>query len=395
MNRWFLLYTSAAIAISPAMAWAQNGSDIPDLGIAAEAPAKVPATTDAVAATTDATDEGFNIFSFFGFGKDKNKAAPKAVTQVQSGPQETKEEKLLKLAQNGDLNAQLALGYIYLYGEEDIKADEAKAFQYYGMAAAQNDNVALNNLASLYYSGIGTKQDFAKAAQLFQKAVQEGNTEAAVNLAFLYLSGSGVSKDSKEAMNYFVIAAKAGNPTAQFMLGYAYYKGFIVPQDYGRAFELLRASADAGYDDAQLYLAILYKDGQGIPQNYGKSVKYLQQSLRQGNLHAMMMLADMLTGGVKFTQDVYTAHVLYNLSSVRGAEGAAEKRDNLTGSMNVESLLRAQAQADSFREAPTEITSYVQQTFGKNIKGYIDQALMQQQRQQEKASQQTPNRINQ
>ena len=38
-------------------------------------------------------------------------------------------------------------------------------------------------------------------------------------------------------------------------------------------------------------------------------------------------------------------------------------------------ILRAQAQADAFREQPSELTTYIHQTFGKNIKAYIDRNL--------------------
>lgn len=327
-----------------------------------------------VQAAEESTEKS-SIFSFFNFGGNEKKPDDKAQAAEKKEPEETKLQRLTREADSGNLNSQMALGYIYLYGEDDIKIDQKKAFHYYQLAAAQNDNIAVNNLASLYYSGIGVGQNFAMAAELFKKAVQLGNTEAAVNLAFLYLAGNGVQKDSKEAINYFVIAAQAGNPTAQFMLGYAYYKGHVVPQDYARAFDLFKASADAGYDDAQLLTGMLYRDGQGTPQNYGKSINYLQKSLRQGNLDAMMMLANMLTGGVKVTPNYATAHVLYNLASVRGAPDAAEERNSIEQRLNVEQLLQAQAQADSYQERPSSLTQYIRQTFGKNIKAYIDAAI--------------------
>ena len=157
-----------------------------------------------------AKEEESSIFSFFNFGsKDKKAEDGTTAKQAEEAPKETKIERLTKEADAGNLNSQMALGYIYLYGEDDTKPNPDKAFHYYKLAAEQNDNIAVNNLASLYYSGIGVEQNFAMAAELFRKAVQLGNTEAAVNLAFLYLAGSGVNKDSKEAINYFVIAANA------------------------------------------------------------------------------------------------------------------------------------------------------------------------------------------
>lgn len=148
---------------------------------------------------------------------------------------------MLREADAGNLDAQLSLGYIFLYGEGDIKPDYNKAFHYYEMAAAQNDNVAINNLGSLYYSGIGTPANVAKAMEMFDKAAKLGNVEAAVNLAFLYMTDNPLSKDSKRAMELFQTAADANNPTAQFMLGYAHLYGYLVPRDYARAFELCKS----------------------------------------------------------------------------------------------------------------------------------------------------------
>lgn len=55
------------------------------------------------------------------------------------------------------------------------------------MAAAQNDSIAVNNVGSLYYSGVGTEKNYLKAAAMFDRAAKLGNVEASVNLA-VYLS---------------------------------------------------------------------------------------------------------------------------------------------------------------------------------------------------------------
>ena len=86
----------------------------------------------------------------------------------------TKEKKMnafdetVKDAEKGDVEAQLLLGYSYLYGENGLKPDYEKAFEYYGKAALQNDPTGLNNLGSLYYSGAGVDRSTAKAVILFQ-----------------------------------------------------------------------------------------------------------------------------------------------------------------------------------------------------------------------------------
>lgn len=330
----------------------------------------VPAQKD----KTVKTEEDKGIFSFMDFSFMKKKESKK----VYARPDEKKEsfvQRIIRQAEEGDVNAQLTLGYMYLYGEEGVEIDYKKSFRYYSMAASQKDSVAINNLGSLYYSGIGTDRDYIKAATLFDQAAKLGNTEAAVNLAFIYLSGSNVGKNSRAAMELFKNAAKKGNPTAKFMLGYAYYKGFIFPQDYGKAVPLIREAAEAQYADAQFVLAVMYLNGSGITKNYGNAVKFLKMAVGQGNVNAMTELGDILALGTAYPKDVYRAHVLFNIAAVRGAPKAAEKRDALEKVMKIDELLQAQAEAEKYSEHPSALTAYIKQTFGRDVRGYIDDNL--------------------
>ena len=89
----------------------------------------------------------------------------------------------------------------------------------------------------------------------------------------------------------------------------------------------------------------------------------------------MTELGDILALGTAYPKDVYRAHVLFNLAAVRGAPKAAEKRDALAKTMKIEELLQAQAEAEKYTEKTSELTSYINQTFGQNIRGYIDENL--------------------
>ena len=160
------------------------------------------------------------------------------------GKEETFLEKSMRQAREGKLEDQMNLAYMYLYGTNGVKQDFAKSFEFYQMAAEQNDPVALNNLGSLYFNGIGTKADAKKAIEMFSKAAELGNDNAATNLAFIYLKG-GVKDPARNkiAMGLFQKAADAGNNVAKFMLGYAYYIGFVYEQNYDSAYKLIRSAA--------------------------------------------------------------------------------------------------------------------------------------------------------
>ena len=311
------------------------------------------------------------ILSILDFSK-KEKSQDATVPQTETADPH---QQMLKSADEGDLDAQLALGYLFLYGNETIEPDYAKAFHYYKLAAEQNNNIAINNLGSLYYSGIGTSADVGKAMDLFEKAYKLGNMEAAVNLAFLYMTDNPRAKDSYKAILLFEDAANLNNPTAQFMLGYAYLHGFIKEKDYTKAFDLMQKSAIAKYDEAQYQTGLMYMDGKGTPQNYGKAVAFLDAAVAQGHVPSMMTLGTILAEGRKFPHNPYKAHILFNLASVHGADNAAEYRDKISHNMKIENVLQAQAQADAYRAAPSELTQYIRQTFGDNLTAYIDRYL--------------------
>lgn len=314
--------------------------------------------------------EDSGIFSFLNFGKIK-KDAPKIT--VADEKRLSPLEQSVKLADGGDVNAQLLVGYSYLYGQNGAKVDYDKAFEYYARAAMQNDNVGLNNLGSLYYSGIGVARNTAKAAILFEKAAALGNAEAAVNLGFILISGNGVEKNPAEAMNLFEKASSADNVPARFMYGYALYTGKLRAQNFAAAAPLIRKAADAGFDEAQYVVALMYINGLGFPQHYGNAVKYLRRAAEQGNVEAMTSLGDIYARGEKYKKDVYLAHIFFNLAAVRGAPKAAEKRSVLEEKMKIEEVLQAQTEAENFREKVSEMTSYIRQTFGNNVRSFIDE----------------------
>ena len=331
--------------------------------------------------TSKVQEKEGGIFSFFNFSFSDKKEEIDSNTQAadsnaQASVQETYLEKLTRTAEEGNIESQLALGYLYLYGENGEKVDYPKAFQYYTMAAAQEDIVALNNLGSLYFSGIGVKRDIDKSVALFEKASKLGNMESSVNLAFLFLSGKEVSKDSSRSMELFTRAANQGSPIAQFMLGYAYYQGFVLKQNHTKAFSLIKQAADAGFDDAQYVTAIMYINGHGTTKNYGHAVKYLNRAVTQGNVVAMVELGNILAKGTIYPKNILKAHILFNIASSLGAIGAAEKRDSLEKSIKMQELLQAHNEAEAFKEKPSKLTIYIRHTFGRNIRSYIDYSIL-------------------
>lgn len=329
------------------------------------------AKNDAASAAPAEEDDGIFSFLNFSFLRDKKKAAE--FVRKEDEPQESFVERMEHKAEEGDSDASLTLGYMYLYGKNGVEQDAKKAFQYYSMAATQGDKIAINNLGSLYFSGIGTEKDVLKAVQMFERAAKLGNNEAAVNLGFIYLSTPSVNNVRSNIISLFNQAAEGGNITAQYMLGYAYHLGYLVEKNDKRSFELLRNAASE-FDEAQYELAQRYINAEGTPRNYTNAVKYLSMAARQGHVKAMMDLGNILAAGKAYQQNNYQAYIWFNIASVYNYPGAAEKRDILEKILKIEEVLQAQSAAENFKEEPSEITSYIRQTFGRDIAVFIDNA---------------------
>lgn len=390
MSKLFLFVAFCLLTVAPARA---DNEDMSLIDLFGEAPKKAEAAAPAIkempalqnAAAKEKSggekaseekvkvdDEG--MFSFLNFSFLKSKEKTVEFTRKPDEPQESFLDRMTRLAEEGNVDACLTLGYMYLYGENGVARDEAKAFKYYSMAATQEDKIAVNNLGSLYYSGIGTPKNVVKAAQMFEKAAKLGNGEAAINLAFIYLTSPRSSTNKARIVELLQQAAAGDNITAQYMVGYAYYRGYAVNKDFKKAFDLIKLAASS-YDEAQYELAQRYINAEGTPRNYGNAVKYLTAAAHQGNVQAMMDLGNILASGVSYQKNEYQAYIWFNIASVYGIEGAAEKRDILEKILKIEEVLQAQTAAETFNEKPSEMTVYVRQTFGHDLAHYIDDQM--------------------
>ena len=61
--------------------------------------------------------------------------------------------------------------------------------------AEQGDAEAQYRLGRLYTKGLGVPQDYTQAADLYRKAAEQGNAAAQRNLGWLYTKGLGVPQD--------------------------------------------------------------------------------------------------------------------------------------------------------------------------------------------------------
>lgn len=312
--------------------------------------------------------KGFFSFLNFSFFKD----------EVEETPQNTESDedyltRMYRLAEEGDLDALMSLGYMSLYGLKGVEVNYKKAFEYYDLAAQSGDDIAINNLGSLYYSGVGVRKDIDKAAELFAQASDLGNTEATLNLAVIFLTQSGYLDNKREAVNLLKKVAEQNNPTGRYLLGYAYLKGIGVPENRKKAIDHIRYAAEQNYDEAQYMMGYMYEHGLGVPQNYNNALRYFTRAYNQGNLSATHELGELYAHGNRIESDYYKAHIMYNLASYYGVPQADKKRDFIASSkLKPAEVLQAQTEAENFKAEPSPLTSYIRSTFGESLALYVD-----------------------
>lgn len=106
-------------------------------------------------------------------------AAP-VVTSGHVAPRNVESQRvasLRQLAEAGDRDGQVALGWLYSSGDE-VPRDKGEAARWYRLAAEQGDIRAQLALGWLYYAGDGVKRDLREAAHWYEKAAAQGNGTA-------------------------------------------------------------------------------------------------------------------------------------------------------------------------------------------------------------------------
>ena len=98
--------------------------------------------------------------------------------------------------------------------------------------AEQGDANAQYALGFMYGTGRGVPEDDTEAVRLYRLAAEQGNVRAQFNLGYLYATGEGGPEDAAEAVRWYRLAAEQGHANAQSNLGGAYALGRGVPEDY-------------------------------------------------------------------------------------------------------------------------------------------------------------------
>lgn len=141
---------------------------------------------------------------------------------------ESQLEAIQQQRQGGQVSAQKSTPQV-----SDISAADLEKLE---TQAAQGDAEAQVSLGLMYLIGKGVNQDYRMARQWYEKAAAQGHTSAQVYLGNMYHHGQGVPQDYAVARGWYEQAAAQGFGGAQYLLGLLYHNGQGVPNDLVREY---------------------------------------------------------------------------------------------------------------------------------------------------------------
>jgi TPR repeat protein len=169
---------------------------------------------------------------------------------------------------------------------------DAAALERLRKLADGNDPEAQFMLARLYSWGTPqVKQDERESVAWTRKAAELGHVEAQSNLAFFYVSGRGLdAKDPAQALQWWTRAAEQGFAPAQFSMANFYA---LDPQlkDGAKHFQWMEKAAAQGLPAAQVRLGRAYMSGTGTARNAKNAMGWFARAARQGSEEGIFFMA--------------------------------------------------------------------------------------------------------
>lgn len=168
-------------------------------------------------------------------------------------------EKNLSLAELGDAQAQLSVGYCYANGD-GVNKDPVKAVKWYLKSAGQGQPRAQYLLSGMYHSGLGVvEKNETMCVYWLRKSADQGHASAQFILGIHYGNGIGVPKDKTIAFSWYKKAAEQGDAIAQYNLACMLNEGIGVERNDIEAYAYFELAASSQQSAAQRLAALKQK----------------------------------------------------------------------------------------------------------------------------------------
>ena len=250
------------------------------------------------------------------------------------------------LAENGNVDAQIAIGEYYLHRalvarDEDVKM----AKPWFTLAANHGSAEAMYKLGKLYWRDL----DCENAFKYFLKSAQLGYVPALYKTAECYWQGIGVNKNSDECLRWLKMSSDHEVSNAYFALGNIFEYGDLnqIP-NINIAKEYYIKAYDAGCDclkqicrcenkilkskellsrkdvteEDQYTIGLSYARGEGVEQDWTEAAKWFALASDAGHVEASARLAWCYFNGKGVQKDLIRAFSLYRYAAEQDLDTA-------------------------------------------------------------------------
>lgn len=230
------------------------------------------------------------------------------------------------LGRYGCPDAQYFLGECYSAGTHGVIASDSKALSFFLQGSKQCHPGCTFRAAECYEQGRGIKADFAKAMQFYRKAASFGHTEAMIQLGLILLKGLLAQQPSpREGISWLKRALQQScnvDPSILHELGLALETpGVSLIPDEEFAFQLFARAAELGYAPSQYKLGLAYEQGiLGCPVDPQSSIHWYKEAAEQGDPEAQIAMSCWCLTGADdiFPQDSEKAYDWARLAAEKG-----------------------------------------------------------------------------
>lgn len=260
---------------------------------------------------------------------------------------------LQKAIQGGCHDAKALLGVIFLFEEDYSDPDKGVLLLKEASAAPDADGEIQGLLARILYEGevLGVPRDESECFKWADKAAKQGDPDGMAMLAMLYYFGEGVEENDKKALELVESAVKKDSSFGKAVLAWMYYDGVAVEEDLEKALALATDAAEQEESSAQGLLAIMYLNGYGVNRNPETAEGWARRASEQCNEFGWFVLGSLYMDGVEVEKDLPMAWAYMDLANSKNVADSDELLKKLTKEMSSNDLKKGkEIQSRWFKE---------------------------------------------
>lgn len=153
-------------------------------------------------------------------------------------------------------------------------------YEKYIDAANQGDAEAQYQIGMCYREGTGVRKNMKMSAQWFTKSAEQGHAKAQFQIGWAYnFKVYGVKPDREQALYWMTKSAEQGCVEAQEALGLNFYSDFGMSPNPSKAFYWLTKAAEQGSTNVLHNLGVYYYNGKGVKQDYEQAAYWFKKAV--------------------------------------------------------------------------------------------------------------------